>query len=334
MVTPYVPTPLATPILNPSIASVDAPAFPYISVSQYTFAPTAMAVNSLVKGGTDAQNTQALADTIGRASSWANLICFGSDASGSQASLAASLSVQAGYMPVRGGEVRLVCNYKPVIEVIGIDTGASPALLASIGPSAASMVRIGSRTIYVPAMSGFLTSRPGDSAAFGVGTNSSVYAVWSYINGYPHTQLAEAIAAGTTSCTVKATNGAGGLFGVYPGTQMTIADGGNTETITVTGITANGTTTILTTTPFLYNHLVPAPPDFLPVSALPAGVVQAVISLTTCLIKTRGARAMVLPTLPGGAPTRQAFAEAGALEDWDIALKILTPYRIHLKGNR
>ena len=338
MAVPYLPTVLATPAINPAEGSSGANPVPYISTSEYLYAPTAMATGTLVPGKTTADQTQALADTIRRASAWADRLCFGADPASKGASLAASLSVESIWTTVKQGELRLICDYKPILELVGCDLGNDPSSVTSIG-TLSSGVRFGRRTIYVPFWG--LPFRSGDSAPNTPpipSTYGRMYAVWSYVNGYPHTQLVDSVTAGATSCVVSATDGNGGLWGVYPasgafaGTELTIYDGQYTETVYVQGVTTGTTTTTLTTSAFANAHTVPTAPDFIPVSAVPSDVHQAVISLTTMLIKTRGARALVLPNNIGGQANKQSLGQAGVLEDWQIAEMLLTPYRIRMKA--
>ena len=333
MVVPYTPTAFAIPVVNPSVGGGGANPLPYLSVSQYQFATTAMDTTTLIPGGPGQAQTQALADTIRRASRWADRMCFGADPAAKGASLAASLSVEACYTSIKAGELRLVCDYRPIVEVLGIDVGADPSQVASIGPQAAATVRIGRRVVTVPYGVGFVAGRPGDtSLLYPNRWAGKLYAVWSYVNGYPHTKLALDVAAAATSCVVEATNGAGGLWGVFPGTELTVYDGDLTETVSVQSVLPGTPTATLTTTAFANAHVAPASPDFLPVTAVPADIQQAVISLTTMLIKTRGARAMVMPQVPGAQPRRQDLAQAGAMEDWEIAQLLLTPYMVRVKG--
>jgi hypothetical protein len=336
MVAPYVPTPFPTGVVNPGVATQGATPIPYLSNSQYTNAPTAIDSTHLAPGGVAGQQAQALADTLARASSWVDAYCFGADLSENGASLAASLAVESSMAKVKNGELRLICDYKPVLELVGCDIGPTPGSV-STASSFASMVRFGRRTIYIQ-MGGGIPFRTGDTAPAIVpasGERGSVFAVWSYVSGYAHTQLAADVAVGDTSCSVAATDGNGGLWGVYPGqTRFRIADGAATETISVLDVTPNGVTTTLTTSAFQNAHSLPGAPDFIPVTTLPSNIEQAAISMTTMLIKTRGARALVMPQTPGGQPNRQAFAQAGALEDWDIATGILARYTIRLKSKQ
>lgn len=344
MAVPYTPPAFATPIINPVIGSGGTPPIPYISNSEFTFAPTALDANHLYPGGTAAKSAQSLADTIRRASRWCDDICFGADAAAKGASLAASLSVQAAMVRVKSGALRLICDYRPIIQVTGLSLGSAPNAVASLTATFAAMTRIGRRTIYVPLFAGISITRSGAQPAISpaVLRGGSLYCVWSYVNGYPHTKLADSVIAGATSCTVSAVDGNGGLWGVYgssgafPGSELAIIDGVNTERVFVKSVTTTATnaTTTLKTSAFANTHTVPANPDFIPVTAIPEDVHQAVISLVTALIKVRGARALVMAAQPGGRPSQQAMAQAGALEDYSYALKILSDggYRIRMKS--
>lgn len=335
MTVPYIPTPFATPLVNPSVGSTGAPPIPYISNTEYIFAPTGMNVSDLNPGGTAAAQAQSLADVIRRASRWADSICFGSDASSKGASLAASLTVDQATVRIRNGELRLLCDYRPIIACIGIAVGQGLSALSSLDPTLAGLARIGRRSITVPYLGPNTISRPNDGSAYvPFGTVGSTYAVWSYVNGYPHTSLAQNVAQGATSCVVNATDGNGGLWGVFaaaspfPGTELQIVDGGNTERVFVQAVAVNtpstGLTT-LTTSAFANAHTVPASPDFIPVTAIDENIHQAVISLTTMLVKTRGVRGLQMPTVPGARPQQMVkqLGQSGAAEDYDVALKLL-----------
>lgn len=344
MTTPYLPPPLATAIINPVVGSSGAPPLPYVSNTEFAFAPTGLDANHLYPGGTAQKNAQSLADTIRRASRWCDDICFGQDPAGKGASLAASLSVESATVRVKAGMLRLICDFRPIVQVVGIALRSGLSNLTSLDPTIAALTTIGRRTIYVPIGMSVAVARPGDSSVSFPSASSpgSIFAVWSYVNGYPHLRLATNVVQGATSCVVTAVDGAGGVWGVFPasgafpGTELTVVDGGETERIFVRGVTPNSPVTgktTLTTTPFANAHTVPAAPDFIPVTAVPQDIHQAVISLTTALVKVRGTRALVMPSQAGGRPGPAAMAEAGALEDYSIALKILTQggFRIRMK---
>ena len=163
------------------------------------------------------------------------------------------------------------------------------------------------------------------------GTTGLLYAVWSYINGYPHTLLVDDVVAGATSCVVQQTDGNGGLLLVYPGTSLTVRDGANTEIVTVTSVIPGSTSATLMTSAFQNSHTVPSLPDFIAVSGLPRVVRRASVFMTTMLLKTRGARALVMASTAGGRPSRQAPGQAGVMEDWEIAKGMLKPWIVHQK---
>lgn len=312
--TPFVPATLATTVVNPQTASLFRRT-PYISASEYRFAPTAVDTKKLVSGSTkqDADSIASLVAVINRASSWADMFCFHR----ADGTLAASPTTESMWVTAKpDSSVRLICNYKPVLELTGLAMGTSPSQLANIDANTAADTWIDGKTIVVP---GSWSVGPTLTFPRPVGPFGRVLAVWTYISGFPHTSLATNAAVGATSIAVGTTP-----YGVYAGTQLTVNDGASTEVVTVSAAPTG--TTINLAAPLQYAHTVPLAPDLLRVTALPWAVEQAVIALTSCLIKTQGSRAMVMPATPGGVPTHQALAEAGALEDFEIAADLLEPF--------
>ena len=336
-ISPYSPTAFTTPVVNPAIGGMGTP-YPYISVSQYQFAPTAIDTSNLVPGGNAAAQTQSLADTIRRASGWADRLVFGADAASKGASLSATLTTEMDYMDVIRGELRLICDYKPIISVQGIDIGPTMGALQSVGSSIASTVRIARRTVFVPLM-GFIfrNGQPANS------TNPSypftkLAAVWSYINGYPHTQLAATVTATSSAIPVMPTDGGTGLLGIIPGTtQLTIVDGAATERVTVAslGTTVINTITypvINTVTPLLNTHTLPTAPDAINVTTMPQDVMLATIFLVSMLIKTRGDNSVELTEI--GEPRAVRQAPGDQWEDYSKAKELLKPFRVRIKAGR
>ena len=342
---PFVPVPQGTAIVNPEAGGSGAPPLPHISNAQFQFAPTAVSGTSLIKGGTPQQNAQALADTILQASRWADDICFGQDPSDTGASLAASLAVESATIRIKKGELRLLSNYRPLVQLVGVAVGSGMSTLANIDSSLFAMARPGRRTWTIPFAGPNMLFRSGDSAVSTPysGAAGAVYCVWSNVTGFPHTKLLDAVAANATTCVVASTDGNGGLWGVFPasggfpGSRLRIVDQGNTESIFVQSIAVNtpsaGQTT-LTTSAFVYAHTIPTAPDFIPVTAIPETIGRAVISLAACLIKLQGSRAMVMSSTVGGKPSKQALAQAGAMEDFEIAEQILNDAGVIVRVKR
>lgn len=317
---PFSPTPLATTVVNPEAGTIFRRA-PYISPAEFQTAPTAVATTNLIAGGTAQQNLQALADVIMRASSWLDEHCFHT----ADGTLAASPSTETAWIkPKPDGSLAIPCKYRPILELTGLAIGTVPSQLASLttAPDAA----FGIKTIYLPATP--LGVVNGDTATWPIPTSygGQVYAAWTYVNGFPHTALAASATAGASSVQVApSVPGGSQVFGVYPGTQLTIHDGINTETIVV-GSVAGTTLNLQPGTSLQHAHTMPAAPDSIRVSAVPWAVEQACISLTSCLIKLRGTRAAVMPAMPGTAPPKQALSESGGLGDYKAACELLRPF--------
>jgi hypothetical protein len=323
MTAAFVPEQFSEPLVSPDTATLFRRT-PYISPSEYKAAPTAVAVNNLVPGGSEAEQLGALAAVISRASDWADTICFHR----ADGTLAASPSTESGWVtPKDNGTLALICNYKPVLEVDALALGTGPANMENIGDEAAQNLTLQGPIIQLA----YGLSSFGPSTTFPAVplVNGKVYAVWVYVNGFPHTSLADSADEGAESIVVApSTPGAGRVYGVYEGTQLTIHDGANTEVILVTGIEG---LTLKLAAPLQYGHAVPEAPDAIRVSAVPWIVEQACISLTSALVKMRGTRAMVIPSSPSktSSPPRQADSQpAGQVgqTDYENAERMLQPF--------
>lgn len=300
---PFTPAEFAVPVVAPNATTLTR-RIPYLGPSEFKGAPTAIAVNNLVPGGNAAANMAELYNVLLRASDWVDLICF----HGPDGTLAASPTVQSGWVTPLQGELRLICNFKPILEVIGMALGRGPNDLVDIGDAAAQTLSIESSiiTLHQP-------------------VPRRTYAAWSYVAGYPHMTLAEDCDEGATSVVVAASvPGQIEPYGVYPGTQLTIRDpAGGVEVVVVDSI--DGAALNLGGA-LQFDHDVPSYPDFVYVTALPHAVEQACISLASCLIKQRGTRAAQMASQPGGATSKGALAQAGALEDYELAIDNLHPF--------
>lgn len=315
---PFEPTPFATTYVTPQANSAFR-RFPYIGLSEFQAAPTALSTAALLPGGNSAQSQQVLADTIMRASGWIDEHCFHA----SDGTLAASVSVESSRVRAKNGAIRLICKYRPILEVQGIAMGPNAGQLSSLSTNPG--ISVDGKIITIPpAQLGSVTS--GDYLpGIVIGWGGYAYAVWSYVNGFPHTALAASVTAGASSIVVEPTAPTGTtVVGIYPGTQLTIFDGVSSETVVAASVTG---TTIALASPTQFSHVLPAAPDSIRVSSIPRAVEQACISLTSCLIKLRGSKAMVMPTGPGTSPpSKQALAQAGGLEDYEVACKLLKPF--------
>ena len=322
--TPFVPTPLPTTAVRPAVATAFR-AISYIALSEYQFAPTSMSTQRLVAGSAQ-QSTDSpasLAQVITRASDWVDLLCFHRP----EGFHTSSVRVESDVVTVKpDGGFKLICNIKPVRELVGLAVGPIPSQLTNISPQAAADVFIQDKVIHVPAS---WANTPMPQFVYATDLDNRIYAVWSYVNGWPNVSLAS-VAKPTDNPPVLNLNppipGGTTLPGIYAGAMLTIHDGQHTENVVVAS-----TPTALQvplTTPVQFTHTPPAAPtyDFIRVGALPASLEEATILLTSVLLKVRGSRAMVMPTGPGGVPTKKAISIAGAMEDFDNACKLLKTY--------
>lgn len=326
MIGPFVPTPFANPVID-SAAYAGTPyrRAPYISPSEYRFTPTAVGTQGLVPGSDQqaTDSTVALLQEIERASSWMDQHAFHVP----DGTFAASVSTEKARIKVKpNGELCLISNFKPILEVVGIGVGADPGLITNLAP--APPLWWEGQVIRLPP--GW-TQNPATSFPVFTWRGPYAYVVWQTVNGFPHVQLAANVAAHDTTISVTPSSPDGTtVVGIYPNTPLQIVDGAKSETVVVQSV--SGTTlTLVAGTQF--DHEIPTAPDFIRVSAIPWAIEQACVSLTSVLLKTRGNRSFVLPGAPGSAATRKAMAQAGALDDFDNACRLLKPYVIPFVGH-
>lgn len=286
---------------------------PYLTPAEYTAAPTGVDINDLVPGGTTQQQTAALVDVIGRASSWADQICH--------QVLACTQETEVKELTTdRWGSWRVAPTQWPAVDLLAATW--QPAGSTWTSTLTVSTAIIEKQRITIPG-TGLLGSSSVGPLQFGAGGfQNRGWLTFTYLAGYPNTTLASAATAAATTITVTS---ALGIYGqqaglqVTTGTNLTIYDGASTEQVQVTAV--NGS--VLT----LVAPLVNAHATGVSVSAFPAAIKQAVISLTSALIKTRGSEAMVMQSLTEGPKSLAGIGEPGAIEDVEVAVDLLDPFR-------
>ena len=317
-----VPTAFTTPIVAPD-SHAGYRAAPYLSISQYRFAPTSVATGGLVPGNASpaASSASSLAQLISRASAKMDEYVFHR----ADGSFAASLTVEQSTPLVKpDGSAVFLVNFKPLREIVGLEIGPTPSQLQPVDQSTANNIIIRQKSFT---LTSYCTGAP--VAWFGSwpSVNGVLIGLYSYVSGWPHLQLAGEATEGTKTLIVAPVVPEDStLYAVYPGTPLTIKDGTDTETVVVSSVSGS---TITTVSNLLYDHTPPAAPDFIPVTALPSSVEEAAISLTNVLVKAQGFRAQELPGSVGAASPiqRKAMGRAGVLGDWDLACSILKTFR-------
>ena len=318
--TPFAPAAFPTTVVVPEVASAYR-RVPYLSISEYRFAPTAVSTQQLVAKSANPNDPDAsLARVIERASAWADLLCFHR----AEGTLAASVTTESQWVTTKSdGSLALVCNFKPIREVVGLALGSLPSNLANVSTTTAQNIWPEGKVIHVP--SGWAVSNTGTSLPYAIGLSGTVFAVWAYVSGFPHGYLAAPAAANATSITVTPAV-PGQLCGIYAGSQLTINDGDFTETVIASAAPTGNSVPLQAG--LQYAHNLPSAPDFTRVSSVPRAVDEAVISLVSVLVKVQGSRAMQMPQVGGGFPSKPQMAFAGGLGDFDNAVRLLKPFTV------
>jgi hypothetical protein len=229
------------------------------------------------------------------------------------------------------GNLKLICNCKPIIEVLGVGLGPIASQLAPLTDSVAPSISWEDSVINIPAFATAIGPAPYYATYPTVG--GTLVAEWTYVAGYVHTYMTGTVAQGATTIELAPNDLTNtliaGLDSYTVPVQVAIRDGSQTETVIISEI--NGTTATLLS-PTQFAHTPPAWPDFIPVSAVPWDIDQAVISLVSVLLKMRGSRAANLPAMPGAPMAGISLARAGALGDYENAERILKPFRMSYMG--
>lgn len=276
---------MATPIVAPYVPSYAANE-PYVTPGEFIAAGTGVNVATLVVGGSTEQNTDALEAKILAASGMADSFC--------NQVLACTTEVLAGNFRITDSVLKVPVTQLPIVQVNGISVG-SPQKMTELDT-------LEYVTFPYPNVVAF---------PYAGGNGGRVDVVMNYIAGFANTRLAAAAALGATVLTV------GNTLGIVPGLQMTIADSGKTERVIVIDTTA---TTVTLATPTRFQHA-----EGVSLSALPAAIKQAVILLTSVLIKTRGTQAVVLQSMSGGTQTIMGV-DPSATRELGEAKQLLTQF--------
>lgn len=270
---------------------------PYITPDEYKASPTGVNVSQLVPRGTEEQNLDALKTVIARASSYADQLC--------RQILAATTDIQSGrYRVQRGAVLRVPMQFSPTIAVNKISIGYAPSAMAEV--SDLSNVWIDRKVVTIP-----IGSVPILPTYGALAPDNRMYCIIEYVNGWANALLSETATAGSSIITVD------NPVGMTEGVQLTIFDAGKSEVVYVDSVVGN---VVTLTAPLAHTHLAEVN-----VSAFPDAIKQAVVLLTSYLIKTRGGQAMVMASIAAN-PTRATVAENGANDELAIATDLLAQY--------
>ena len=306
-----------TPIWAPYVATY-ASREPYLTVDEFLAAPTGTDVTQLIPGASPASNRDALGALIGRASSEADIYC--------QQVLAATVDTQVS--PPEGWRIMnrsgrsalyIPVDYTPIICVTGMTLGSDPTNVTAVTDMTGTWVS--RKVVSVPVASGTVTQFPaganGGGPTWPGGAYDRRWGTLSYINGFFNSALASTANAGDTTLSTS------DVLGAYPGLQIQVYDSlyALSETVHVAATYTPGASPVPLAAPLQYPHAAGTA-----CSALPAAVRQAVISLTSALVKRRGGEAIMLASITDE-PARVEQGEPGMTSDEQHAYRLLQPFR-------
>ena len=286
---------------------------PYVSLDEVKFSPTASAIDftNLIEDGSQQVQDRALYDLILRASSKADVYCMGQFGS-----LNATVNTENGrYRPNRMSQIIVHPYFTPILELRDFQVGWGPGQGLYDIPLTTSNVSI-ERHQFIITPQGPLGLQFGGLGIAGGWWNymQELFVQYTYVNGYANTFTAASSSTGATSLTINDPTG------IYPGMNLTIWDGMNTETIQVSTSYVAGGTTILLTHGTKYRH-----GQNVNISALPASVKQAVIHFVVAMIKQRGQGGLVLQET--GEPTAVTGRTETSMQDEILAYDLLDDFK-------
>lgn len=222
---------------------------PYLTVAELKRSPIYTQLQKLVPNSSDADRDAELARIILRISAMIN--------SEVRQNLAATVDTETGTAVVAAdGEIRVHTLNNPIVEVKSVSLGLDPNNLSDVSDLSGIVIQPWNFTI--PSV----RFRPG----------LRLHVRWTYVSGYPVTELAEAVSAGDTSITVKDATGI-----VAGQTLLSIEDGKWLEHVVPTAVSGN----VLTVAPMSYQHQAGVG-----VTALPDDIKNAVLTLVSRLHDT------------------------------------------------
>ena len=282
---------------------------PYLSLSEFKNAPTALDYGNIVAGGNQAAQDAELTNAITRASSWIDQFC--------NQIIGATLDTEQQRVRLRpDGTLRIHPKYHPVVALTALSYGYTPLAVDQVIASDCSVAWLEDQQIIFPYAQTATSWSSAGPLSFGIpsGSRTETYVRYTYVNGYANTLLASNAAAAATSITVK--NG----VGLTAGESIKIFDGASTENITVASNYVFGSNVVPLAEPLAFAHTAGVS-----VSALPAAIKEAAILVTSAYLKIRGDASLVLAVT--NSPGQQIDGSQKVGSDVAHAKELLLPFR-------
>jgi len=280
---------------------------PYLTLTEYKNAPTAIDLDNLVFNSQDPDVQDAeLNNVIARASSWIDTYC--------NQVLAATNETEQQRSRIRDdGTIRFHPRYNPIIALTALQYGSVNYQMTTVQDCSLAWIE-DSQIIFPYAMLATTYSNQGP-LQFGFPTTprQEVFLKYTYINGYANTTIATATQGQSTLTVVDGT-------GIVAGQMLKIYDGFDSENVVVASTYTFGSTTVPLVSALAYSHAAG-----ISISALPPAIKEAAILVTTAMLKVRGDNSMVMSV---ASRPSQAGANAQNMgSDLKQAQDLLAPYR-------
>jgi hypothetical protein len=280
---------------------------PYLTLTEFKNAPTALDYGNLVVGGNQAAQDAELSNAILRASSWIDQYC--------NQIIGATNDVEQQRVRLRpDGFIAIHPKYFPVVALTALSVGTSPQNLVAVPDC--SIAWLEDQQILFPyAQTATTMSSQGPlSFGFPASPQTKMFVQYSYVNGYSNSTISTIASSG--SSVLLLADGTG----IVPGETITIFDGANTERVTVASSYTFDSNAVPLTAPLAYTHAVG-----ISVSALPAAIKEAAILLTSAFLKIRGDASLTMgfgSTVSGQVSPSSVFGN-----DIAVAETLLKPFR-------
>jgi hypothetical protein len=280
---------------------------PYLTLTEFKNAPTALDYGNLVVGGNQAAQDAELSNAILRASSWIDQEC--------NQIIGATDDTEQQRVRIRpDGTLRFHPKYFPVVALTDLQFGYTPTSLTSAPDCSVAWLEEQEIIFPYAGMPQSMSSAGPLSLGFPGSRNAETYVRYTYVNGYANTTISTIAAAGSSVLLV-----ADGT-GVVAGEQLTIYDGANTERVTVASSYTFDSNTIPLVSPLTFTHAVGVS-----VSALPAAIKQACILMTSAFLKIRGDASLIMgatSVISGQVAPNSVFGN-----DVNVAKELLKPFK-------
>ena len=280
---------------------------PYLTISEYKSAPTAIDIDNLVFNSTDPDvQDNELANVIARASSWIDTFCNQILGATNETETQRSRISSDGY-------IKWHPRYAPVIALTALEYGNPSTNMITVSDVSSAWIEDQQILFPYASMSSLLTSQGPLQFGFPSSSGSQVYLKYTYVNGYANTTIATATALATSLTVTNA-------VGITAGLQLKIYDGMYSENVTVASTYTFGSTTIPLTSALIYSHSAGVS-----ISALPPAIKEAAILVTTSFLKVRGDNSLVMGV--GTQPSQSVEGSQKLGTEIAMAQQLLMPYR-------